>query len=681
MTGCASEPSDPSQPGTGARGTPIAAFAAYLLLAFAAAWPLSGSPRSLLPGDPSGDTGVYIWNLWIFGHQLLAHAASPLYTSHILFPGPPIDLALHNYTIFQNTVGLVLVPWLGLVGAFNVTWLVMQALSGFGVFLLARRCTRRPSVAWLAGALFAWSPTMVARSTAHQSLLAAGPLALFLYFALRAADSRQVRHAVLAGACAAWAAVCDAYYGIYCAPLLAWVLAARSLRWTPFGAPRPATRAATLLTALVGALGLIVVAILVSGGSEFTLLGRTIRVRTLYTPMLILAGLLAIRGALAMRRRGRWTMDAVYDRTRLLQLGAGVFVCALLISPLLNAARVRLQSGGSLQEQVLWRSSPPGADLLAFFVPNPNHPLLPDAVRDFVLTRPDSFAENVVSIPYVALVTIGLGLLRRPRPSAWLVLAAAGFLLALGPFLIVAHTNTQFPGPWAVLRYVPILGAARTPTRFAIPMLIAIAVLFAWAIERLGWRRPALVAVALAMICELWPVPRATASARVPGIYTTIAADPEDVSVLEVPFGIWDGTTQTGAANIAAQYYQAAAHQKRLLGGYLSRIPPRRVRQQLAFPTLRLIAQLSEGKPGSGNLAEAAREDAAYFVQQSRLRYVVVDPRRASPELREAAIQLLQLRLLRMTDGLELYTTGLRATASSELPNGRSTARTTAASR
>jgi len=158
MTGCASEPSDPSQPGTGARGTPLAAFAAYLLLACAAAWPLSGSPRSLLPGDPSGDTGVYVWNLWIFGHQLLAHAASPLYTSHILFPGPPIDLALHNYTIFQNAVGLVLVPWLGLVGAFNVTWLIMQAFSGFGVFLLARRCTPRPAVAWLAGALFAWSP-------------------------------------------------------------------------------------------------------------------------------------------------------------------------------------------------------------------------------------------------------------------------------------------------------------------------------------------------------------------------------------------------------------------------------------------------------------------------------------------------------------------------------------------
>jgi hypothetical protein len=186
-------------------------------------------------------------------------------------------------------------------------------------------------------------------------------------------------------------------------------------------------------------------------------------------------------------------------------------------------------------------------------------------------------------------------------------------------------------------------------------MLIAISVLFAWALERLAARPRTIVVVALAMALELLPVPRITATAAVPGIYATIAADRDDVSVLELPFGIWDGTSQEGFANTATQYYQTT-HEKRLIGGYLSRVPRRRIRTHMQFPTLRLLTTLS-GPNGQvdSNLAEAAHEDAAYFVQQTKLRYVVVDNRLASPQLRDAAIQLLSLRLIQSDGPIALY--------------------------
>jgi hypothetical protein len=103
-------------------------------------------------------------------------------------------------------------------------------------------------------------------------------------------------------------------------------------------------------------------------------------------------------------------------------------------------------------------------------------------------------------------------------------------------------------------------------------------------------------------------------------------------------------------------YYQTR-HEKRLVGGYLSRVPRRRVLGQLSYPTLRVLTLLSERKPVDATLLEAAREDAEYFMQQGRIRYVVVNPGLASPELRAAAIDLLDLRLVEAADGLELYRT------------------------
>ena len=75
----------------------------------------------------------------------------------------------------------------------------------------------------------------------------------------------------------------------------------------------------------------------------------------------------------------------------------------------------------------------------------------------------------------------------------------------------------------------------------------------------------------------------------------------------------------------------------------------------MQFPTLRLLTALSERGAVDSNLSEAAREDAGYFIEQAKLRYVVVDTRLSSPELRQTAIRLLGLRLLRSDGAIELY--------------------------
>src|SRR5690349_4699017 len=87
----------------------------YCAMALAFAWPLPLHLQSHVLGQVSGDTGVYIWNQWIF-HEELSHGRNPFTTDQILSLTPTVDLSQHNYTPFLNILALPLIPAIGVVG-------------------------------------------------------------------------------------------------------------------------------------------------------------------------------------------------------------------------------------------------------------------------------------------------------------------------------------------------------------------------------------------------------------------------------------------------------------------------------------------------------------------------------------------------------------------------------------
>lgn len=158
-----------------------------------------------------------------------------------------------------------------------------------------------------------------------------------------------------------------------------------------------------------------------------------------------------------------------------------------------------------------------------------------------------------MSIPFIALAVITIAVSLRWRAPPISVGITVGFaVLALGPFIRIAGIDTHVPGPWAILRYVPIVELARSPSRFAVVAMLGVAALFAGALHAvlLRWptarlRIPALVMALL--FAELPPVPRMLYSAEIPSIYRTIADDRREyVAALELPFGIRDGTMSVG---------------------------------------------------------------------------------------------------------------------------------------
>jgi len=104
--------------------------AGYILLSCLLTWPLPAHLQTHLLGDPWGDTGVYVWNLWVFRHELLRHAHVPFSTGHVFAYTGGADFSLHNYAPVAGVLGAPLIGLLGVVGTFNVMLLAFVVLAG-----------------------------------------------------------------------------------------------------------------------------------------------------------------------------------------------------------------------------------------------------------------------------------------------------------------------------------------------------------------------------------------------------------------------------------------------------------------------------------------------------------------------------------------------------------------------
>ena len=637
------------------------ALCAYALVSVAQSWPLPLHMSTHLTGEPSGDAGVYVWNLWIFSHELFKTGGVPFSTTEILPLGGPADLSLHNYTVFADLIAVPLLKAFDLITTFNVIYLVNVTLAGFGMFLLARRLTERVPEAFLAGLMFAWAPFLVTRGSGHYSLAAAAPLPFFMLALYRAWDTRRVRDAVLAGVVVAWASFCDPYYAVYCVILGAAFVITRTVDVTLMRRSDHALRAAKNLlnVSLVVVVGLIVGVNLIGGG-VVKMGPLRISMHTLYTPMLVLTLLALARVAISTNLR----ITALPRPSRAFMVRAvmaGGVVAVMLMSPTLLAVSKRAIGGQLPSNPLYWRSSPPGVDLLSFLAPNPNHPLAPTALTATVAAGAGGYIEQVASLSWVgALVMFAAWRFVRFKPGRfWPWLTGAFALMSIGPFLHVAGIKTYIPGPWALLRYVPFIGAARMPGRMAIVVTMGFCVLFALALVAITRRYPErrrliLATVGVLLAFELLPAPRTLFAVEVPRVYQTVAADPRPIRVLTLPAGIRDGVAPIGNFDASAQFYQAF-HGKGLVGGYLSRVSARRKAMYRRLPVLSALFDASEGRTLRPGQFDRALENADEFVTATNLGYVVMNDRRVTPELRNLATTVLGLTKVAEADGYTLY--------------------------
>jgi hypothetical protein len=456
----------------------------------------------------------------------------------------------------------------------------------------------------------------------------------------------------------AWAAFCDAYFAVFCLMIAGLYVASLTLEVTRRQPIRHVPWVWLLNLSILVTAGL-VLGLAFGRGGRIDLLGFQVSVRGLYTPVLVLTILILVRLALLFRAQ-LTTMPQPSWIWKFAIIG-GV-ACAGPLSPVLYGLGQGIVDGQFVSPPVFWRSSPRGVDLLAYLHPNPNHPVSRWLLGDGQATAPVVFVEYTAAFSLVAVCIVVAGVAcARFRPKAgWWWLTCGFMALSFGPFLIVAGMNTHVPGPWALLRYVPVINAVRTPTRFAIVAALGLAMLMAGALAAIGERwsaRRRLIgwSALVLLLCELVPAPRTLYSGAYSPLSTIIASDPRPVRVLNLPFGVRDGRSSAG--DFSARYqFEQTRHGKPLIGGYLSRVSSRRLAGMVErFPQLGPLVSMSEGQALSD--AEAAHfvSDSHSFAAAAGVGYIVIDASRVTPQLGALAIEAFALEPIAVDGPHTLY--------------------------
>ncbi len=579
--------------------------ALYTVLTLLLSWPLVAKIFTHVPGVAQWafDESTFLWNIWYFKHSLLDQLQNPLQTELIWYP-LGIDLVLYTYNFFHALIAQPLLVAVNLPFASNVALLVSTILSGYGTFLLVRYLFSRAAPltirhshwlldyslpAFVAGALYAFaSNRAVYAALGHYDMVTTQWIPFYALMLLRTLDgtltARQRRKA------AALAGLFFAFNGL-----------------------------AEMITALFLAIFTLIVLALY-------LITRQITWRTL--PATI--GYLFLTGVVAL---------VVW----------GPALVPILVQFLTND--FALKGWGE--------AIPLSTDLLGWFTPSALHPhwgtdLIPELrrIQERALSETvGGFRDlNTVFLGWVSLALALLGWLRyRRQVRVWLWTSLIFGIFTLGPFLQINGryrfdldgVEATFPLPFVILHYLPIIKANRAPNRNSVLLMLGLAVLVGYGVKWLidasrRRQRPPTNAFALryalipliltgAILYEHLALPLPLSDARVPAVYSQIAADPEPVSVMQIPLGWRNSFGVFGAERTQLQYYQTA-HGKPMLGGNISRAPEFKMAYFARIPFFQAIRAVEFGDELSPELVAAAQAEAADLLYLYNTDYLLLYP-------------------------------------------------------
>jgi hypothetical protein len=291
-------------------------------------------------------------------------------------------------------------------------------------------------------------------------------------------------------------------------------------------------------------------------------------------PFIALLLILVVTGAYraaSLARAGGWRVPVA--RTLL-----AIVVGLIVVSPLLYAMLRQLAGPDAPRRrdipQEIWVERERfSADLAAYILPSPFHPLWGKATRPATEKLANTISESVV-FPGIAAIFLGItGIIasatrRKARP--WWIVGLTGFLLSLGPSIRVSGATVDVLMPADLFYLLPGTDMVRVPARFSMILMLGLAVCAALGVlvlkERLAssrWKMGVLVLPTLLSLFEYLPAPYPVAPYELDPWYRQVEASNSRDVLLEVPFD----------PNDPGPLMRQMAHGIPLAGGYLSRQP------------------------------------------------------------------------------------------------------------
>jgi hypothetical protein len=569
---------------------------AYTALTVVMTWPVSADLGRTIPAD-LGDSLLNMWIMAWVSESTLAVLGGQMSFADVwnanIFSPTPLSLTFSDHLLPEALQGLPAYLATGnIILAYNLVFLATFALSGLGTFLFVRELTGSALAGFVAGLFYAFFPYRLNQFPHVQTLSSQWmPLALFgfrRYFDLGS------RWALVGGAAAfVVQGLSTGYYLFFFAPVLAgyviWELASRRrLRdWRAWAE-----------VSVAGAVALVVtLPFLLPYAEARERFGFT---RPFGEVLIYSADLHAYLNApyhlhFWGARLTPWPQpegDLFMGAVPLLLAIAAVLIWAARATRTLWTAT----ADAALRERLVARGLALAGALLA--------------LGAVVVVVTGGFVWDVVEVPIrmtnvrrtltyalvCAIAAAGVSpRLRRaaagaaPDLTPFLVLASAfAVVMSLGPIPRAGGRQIVGLGLYDVFfTYVPGYDGFRVPARFGMIAGALTAVLCGYALAAIGrWRRGGAIAIGvigLAYLAEVWAVPVPTnltwsSTARYqppwptvhrvndgPLAYRYLVAVPEDMTILELPFGDsgWD----------MRYVYYAGLHRKRIVNGYSGYFP------------------------------------------------------------------------------------------------------------
>ncbi len=504
-------------------GFHLTLIALYSLIVIIFTWPLSlhlfdQSLRGydyVIEGVPY-DRDQNIWNLWWFYKAFFEFHSNPFHTNYLFYP-LGVDLYLHTLSPVNAFMGALVGKWFGWLGAYNFVSLVDFVWCGHAAYLLAVYLTRNKLAAFVAGFFFMLAPQHyfnLHHAQLNVITLQFLPLFLLYFFKLGRLDFRNP-----------WQFL-------------------RNKKWWLY----------TLSCALC--------LVLTTFADQYILV---------YS--LIIAGLYYLWYGLPFFWRGEWLKPA---RLLILTLPS-MALAGVLILPFLLKTLNSISSG----QWVKVSNEAVSMDLVTLFMPPVNNIFLGAKGSEFgqaFFIQPD---PRSYSIGLVGLGMALYGAVRCKEARWWGLVLGVAVVLALGAEIRLAAMGTGIPMPGKWLNKLPVLEVMRYSKRWIGPASLAIAVLSAYALhfhlEKIpqtfsspfkNWKKYGLVLGALGLFmleAEPWPVALSGDLAKIPEAYTQgILPVTDHKAIFEIPY------SQKNSAKAGEMYWQTA-HERPIIGGYLSR--------------------------------------------------------------------------------------------------------------
>ena len=497
---------------TRGEATASLALLGYLALTAGMTYPLILKFSSAIPGD-SFDGWQNYWNLWWVKTALVDQITWPWFTD-LLYHPTGVSLLFHTLNAFNGITFLPVQLAFGLLPEYNAVVVFSFAAGGLGGYLLARQVLGANSsrlAAFLAGAVFTFSPYHFAHLLGHMQLIALAWLpfyALYVLRTLRAAEGSGERRVAREGSLAALflilVALCDWYYAFYCILFTAVAAVWHSVR--------------SLRASRRDALGLGLIALVAAG----------VTVAVVLSPLLI-----------PMVREARQASYMVPDAAQSRQLSADLlaFITPQGFHPLWGEwARAKSERFTS-------------------------------TISEYTI-----FAGfTVLGLALVGLFSRW----RRGMKGLWLGVTLVFFILSLGPVLHIGGQATRWPGgaeialPYAAIARLPFINIMRSISRLDVIVMLALGVLAAGGLNslmrnRMGGLLIGVLSLVLVLF-EFLPAPYPMSPPDTPSWYRLLARDGRSGAVLNLPAN-WDRPGYL--------LYQTE-HGKALTVAYISRDDPR----------------------------------------------------------------------------------------------------------